>query len=84
MNKNNHFLIISNGHGEDLIACNLIRALKKHNTNSTITVCPLVGQGHHYKQENQHPIIQNPSFPSGGFVRSLTDLLADLLTHSQV
>ena len=44
------FLIVSNGLGEDFIACNLIKSIKKKDPSSTIKVVPLVGEGVHYQK----------------------------------
>ncbi len=71
-------LVVSNGFGEDQIACNLITALKEVQPNSTITACPLVGEGLNYKELGLTPILKNPSLPSGGFIRNPITLLKDL------
>ena len=80
-----NILCISNGHGEDLIACKIASANTTTSTSLHITGIPLVGTGHAYKQHRIPLIIQNPPFPSGGFIRSIKDLLSDLknglLTH---
>ena len=72
--------ILSNGYGEDAIAANLAIQLKKQYPSATILVCPLVGNGHHYDIKGFVPMLQNPSFPSGGFIRTLSDLLKDIFS----
>lgn len=71
-------LIISNGHGEDHIACNLIRACRDQWAKPKIKAIPLVGKGLAYKKINIQTLSQNKTFPSGGFIRRWKDLLHDL------
>jgi hypothetical protein len=78
MQKN--ILIISNGYGEDQIACNLIRALQAKHPASHISPLPLVGPGLEYKKLNLTPVLKNKEFPSGGFVRNFKNLFLDLKT----
>jgi len=70
--------IISNGHGEDSIALTLITSFQKHHKNIAWKIVPLVGKGHAYTSNGFTPIIHNPIFPSGGFIRSLSDLITDI------
>ena len=61
-------LCLSNGHGEDIIAVQIIQHLQRHSLAPDIAALPLVGEGHAYSQ-HQIPIIgpvQN--MPSGGFI----------------
>ena len=78
-------LIISNGHGEDSIANNLIQAYQASAPNHPVIACPIVGKGHSYHQNKIQTLLENPTFPSGGFIRSLSDLYHDLkkglITH---
>tara|TARA_A100001015_G_C15013238_1_gene724232 strand:+ start:1267 stop:2373 length:1107 start_codon:yes stop_codon:yes gene_type:complete len=78
MKKN--VLIISNGHGEDLIASNLAKELIKHNRIYNLSVIPLVGKGYAFKEINIDPNLTNPSFPSGGFIRNIEDLYKDIMS----
>ena len=70
-----NILIISNGNGEDLIACNLIKHLPK---DANFTVIPLVGEGHAYKKIGLYPAFRNKKMPSGGFIRNFFDLVKDI------
>jgi len=85
MNKKATILVVSNGYGEDQIACNLIKALKKLDPDINCVGLPLVGSGLEYKQLNITPALENPIFPSNGFIRNLsalvTDINAGLLKH---
>ena len=78
-------VIISNGHGEDHIGAQLAKAVQEGFPNWEILPFPLVGKGQAYARHQLTPLIQNPSFPSGGFIRGLgvliQDLKAGLLTH---
>jgi len=71
-------IIISNGHGEDYIGSKIALALKALNPNITLKAYPLVGDGHHYTKQKISVRIKNPTFPSGGFIRSAKDLTKDL------
>ena len=77
--------LLSNGHGEDSIALNLLQSLEKQHPCCEWVVFPLVGQGHAYTSHDLTPALTNPPFPSGGFIRSLKDALNDiragLLSH---
>lgn len=75
-----NLLIVSNGFGEDIIACNLIQAIKKHEPNAIISCLPLVGAGLEYESIELTPLIKNPTLPSGGFIRNIKVALTDL-TH---
>lgn len=52
MLKKNKILIISNGHGEDVVGSLLIKNLKLINPQINIEVLPLVGDGKYYDQYN--------------------------------
>lgn len=71
-------LIVSNGHGEDTIAINLIHAIQKKDPHTPIMACPLVGEGTTYLNNQIKTILKNPTFPSGGFIRSVNDLIIDM------
>lgn len=81
----NKLLFISNGHGEDLIACHLVDAFLKQDPQIQVTGIPLVGDGHAYQKRGFLGPLKNPRFPSGGFIRGLkslvNDLKAGLLAH---
>ena len=77
-------LLLSNGHGEDLIAMRLIKALQEqascHGENLRISVLPLVGEGNGFAAlENVELLGPRQHLPSGGFSnQSLWALLKDL------
>jgi len=76
-------LVLSNGHGEDLIAMRVLEALGRRQPQLQTAVLPLVGQGGAYaaaeaagRLRRVGPQLQ---LPSGGFSnQSLRGLLADL------
>lgn len=70
--------VLSNGNGEDQIASNLILALQKADPELQCKAFPLVGLGLEYKKKNITPGFQNPTMPSGGFIRSLKTAWKDL------
>lgn len=77
-------LVLSNGHGEDLIAMRVLRALKAERPELAVAVLPLVGEGHAYRQAEAEGWLERvgprQTLPSGGFSnQSLGGLLRDLL-----
>ncbi len=75
-------LIICNGHGEDVIASEIIKRLLKKIKNKNIEVLPLVGNGDVFnsiKSKNFRKIGYLKELPSGGFSnQSLKGFLLDL------
>ena len=86
-------LVLSNGHGEDLIALRLIEALQRRRQCRppgapgagalAVAVLPLVGEGGAYAAAERQGLLQRVgprlTLPSGGFSnQSLAGLLADL------
>lgn len=63
-----NLLIISNGHGEDLIAIKIINQLRQINPQISITCLPMVGEGYAYVKENIPFIAPVKKMPSGGFI----------------
>ena len=61
-------LVISNGHGEDIIAVRIIEQLKLTLNNVEITALPIVGEGYAYKKINIPIAGKVQNMPSGGFV----------------
>ena len=70
--------IVSNGYGEDLIGTHVAKALMQTCPQLTIQVYPLVGDGVVYQKMGLTPVCQGLSLPSGGFIRSVRDLMGDL------
>ena len=67
-------LFICNGHGEDVIASEIIKRLLKKTKNKNIEVLPLVGNGDVFnsiKSKNFRKIGYLKELPSGGFSLSL-------------
>lgn len=77
-------LVLSNGHGEDLIALRLIEALQQGRPRPLpVAVLPLVGEGGAFSAAERHGLLHRvgprQALPSGGFSnQSLAGLLADL------
>ncbi|MEK7299093.1 MAG: hypothetical protein AAB066_04295, partial [Candidatus Margulisiibacteriota bacterium] len=69
-------LIVSNGFGEDMMGAGLAKQLEGR--GYAVTVCPLVGGGLNYKKMGFSPAFINPNFPSEGFLRRFSDVVADL------
>jgi len=79
----NRLLVLSNGHGEDLIALGVIRALLARRIDLELVVLPLVGDGLVYAAEEAagrlRRIGPRRQLPSGGFSnQSLRGLCSDL------
>jgi len=76
-------LVLSNGHGEDVISLAVIEALKQRRPELHVSVLPLVGTGEAFAAAEQRGLLQRVGprrrLPSGGFSnQSLTGLLRDL------
>ncbi len=65
--SNVRLLVLSNGHGEDVIAVRILRELQQHNPPE-IFALPLVGEGRAYQKLNIPAIGSVRSMPSGGFI----------------
>ncbi|WP_414545847.1 lipid-A-disaccharide synthase-related protein [Nostoc sp. CCY0012] len=61
-------LVLSNGHGEDIIAIRILHELQQQQNSPDIFALPLVGEGHAYQQLNIPLIGSVRTMPSGGFV----------------
>ncbi|MBD2450463.1 hypothetical protein H6G76_25585 [Nostoc sp. FACHB-152] len=61
-------LVLSNGHGEDIIAVRILQALQQQSNPPEIFALPLVGEGHAYQQLGIPLIGSVRTMPSGGFV----------------
>ena len=76
-------LVLSNGHGEDLIALRVIQALARRQSRLEVAVLPLVGEGQAFAAAEAAGLLRRigprQALPSGGFSnQSLRGLLADL------
>ena len=76
-------LVLSNGHGEDLIALQVMRALKARQPGLELRVMPLVGVGSAFDAAEREGLLQRYGprrpLPSGGFSnQSVSGLLRDL------
>lgn len=76
-------LVLSNGHGEDLIALRVLLALHQRCPHLELAVLPLVGEGSAFAAAEQAGVLRRigprRQLPSGGFSnQSLTGLLRDL------
>ena len=68
--------VISNGFGEDLIACKIIDAFDSNSV--TFDAFPLVGHGNEYKKRQIPLKLQQTVLPSGGFLLKIKDIFRDL------
>ena len=78
-------LFLSNGHGEDLNAVQIVKALRQQPPQLEIGAMPIVGQGNAYRNLNIDIIGPTESLPSGGFVyndrfKLLDDIRSGLFT----
>lgn len=72
-------LIISNGHGEDLIAATLIESLREEAPDYRIMALPIVGLGEAYQKIDIPLAMPGKTLPSGGFLRNnLRNFFMDL------
>ncbi len=61
-------LVLSNGHGEDIVASKIVQELLQLENAPQISIFPLVGEGHAYKKFDIDFIGTVQAMPSGGFV----------------
>ncbi|BAU65113.1 hypothetical protein STA3757_24920 [Stanieria sp. NIES-3757] len=61
-------LVVSNGHGEDVIAVRIIEKLKVNLPDLDIAALPIVGKGNAYLQNNIPIVGEVKQMPSGGFI----------------
>ena len=66
--SNVRLLVLSNGHGEDVIAVRILRELQQQTNAPEIFALPLVGEGRAYQKLNIPAIGSVRSMPSGGFI----------------
>ncbi|PZO39050.1 MAG: hypothetical protein DCF19_15090 [Pseudanabaena frigida] len=60
-------LFISNGHGEDLNACEVLKALRSKYPDVDTIAFPLVGEGNAYRRAGVEIATPTKALPSGGF-----------------
>ena len=60
-------LFISNGHGEDLNACEVLKALRRKYADVDTIALPIVGDGNAYRREGVAIATPTKALPSGGF-----------------
>ena len=72
MNKEKNILVVSNGHGEDIIAAKLIETILQQETEQKLnfTVMPIVGEGNQFNSLPVEKIGPAVKLPSGGFARN--------------
>ncbi|MGK7882036.1 MAG: lipid-A-disaccharide synthase-related protein [Crocosphaera sp.] len=70
-------LVISNGHGEDVIAVSIVEQLRQFPQISKISALPLVGKGYAYEKANITIIGTVKTMPSGGFNQDINQLWRD-------
>lgn len=61
-------LVLSNGHGEDVIAVRILQELQQLSNPPDIFALPIVGEGHAYQRLNIPLIGSVQIMPSGGFI----------------
>ncbi|OUL28487.1 hypothetical protein BV378_07370 [Nostoc sp. RF31YmG] len=61
-------LVLSNGHGEDIIAVRILQKLLQQSNPPDIFALPLVGEGHAYQQLDIPVVGSVRNMPSGGFI----------------
>jgi uncharacterized protein (TIGR03492 family) len=61
-------LVLSNGHGEDIIAVRILEQLKRYPDPPKLAALPIVGEGHAYSQLAIPIIGTVQQMPSGGFI----------------
>jgi uncharacterized protein (TIGR03492 family) len=61
-------LVLSNGHGEDVIAVRILQELQRQPNPPEIYALPIVGEGYAYRNLNIPVIGSVQTMPSGGFV----------------
>ncbi len=68
MTSRSQLLILSNGHGEDIIAVRILHELLQLPNPPEIAALPLVGEGYFYQKLNIPIIGSVKTMPSGGFI----------------
>jgi uncharacterized protein (TIGR03492 family) len=77
--KSQKVLFISNGHGEDLNASQIAKALRQQQPQLEIGAMPIVGQGNAYRNLGIEIIGPTEALPSGGFIyNDRVELIKDI------
>ena len=71
-------LCLSNGHGEDAIAAQILRPLQLHPQAPDLGALPLVGEGRPYTQLGISLVGKTKIMPSGGFIMDKRQLWRDV------
>jgi uncharacterized protein (TIGR03492 family) len=64
--KSKGILFLSNGHGEDAINCQILKALRASGADIDVAAMPLVGDGAAYRRSTLQIIAPTSQMPSGG------------------
>lgn len=65
--SNIQLLVISNGHGEDLVAMRILQVLRQDKPKLSVDALPIVGIGQSYGEQNIPCLVKGKAFVSGGF-----------------
>ena len=91
MPKVHSILMLSNGHGEDIIGSNILDNLFSKEENLYVSVLPIVGMGDAYKNLPVKMLGPTKNLPTGGFMRqSIKNFVTDVkggilgLTYRQI
>ena len=72
-------LVLSNGHGEDIIASRILQKIQSSPQPPEIFALPIVGEGRKYQELNIPAITSGQSMPSGGFIyMNANELMRDV------
>ncbi|MEC9489274.1 MAG: lipid-A-disaccharide synthase-related protein, partial [Halanaerobium sp.] len=74
-NKIKSLLVVSNGHGEDIIAATVIRQVLAQDPDIWAEAIPLVGEGSVYNGLPVKVLAKSKDMPSGGFARQSLQML---------
>lgn len=67
MTQKKRVVFISNGHGEDLNACEVLKAMRQKYPHLEAIALPLVGEGNAYRRAGVEIVTPTKALPSGGF-----------------
>lgn len=84
MNQGKSVLFLSNGRGEDVIAKNLIRAIRRLYPHFYFHALPLVGEGETYAEYDVPRLCHQKEPPSGGFLFETKQALIKDIFHGGI